>query len=416
MMHENSSQQQRAILAAADLGEYDIEESLDELSELADTAGCTVVGRLTQRRDQPDKATFLGSGRLEELKEHIEALESDLVIFDHELSGSQLRNLEKILEVAVIDRTTLILDIFAQRAVTGEGKLQVALAQERYRLPRLIGQGQVLSRLGGGIGTRGPGETKLESDRRHIRKRIQSMEQELSELSERREQVRRRRKKDNVLVGAIVGYTNAGKSTLLNALTGSAVFAEDKLFATLDPTSRALELPDGRSLLLVDTVGFIRRLPHHLVQAFRSTLEEAVGADILLNVCDYTNPAVSEHLAVTDTLLRELGVTDTPVLTVYNKCDLADYSPMVGEGSVAISAKSGEGIPELLEKISKLLCDTQTRLLLLIPYSETGLINEILVEGKVFSTEYREDGTLIDALVDNKLVYKVKSYITLQLI
>ncbi len=283
--YENSQAPERAVLVDVDSGEYDVDSSISELGELAETAGAQVVAKVIQKREKPNAATYLGSGRLEELKIFCEDNDIDLLIFDSELSPSQLRNIEDITDVRVVDRTTLILDIFAARAKSGEGKLQVELAQVKYSLPRLTGKGTQLSRLGGGIGTRGPGESKLESDRRHIRRRINSLEEELKALKSRRDLLRERRAKDGVETVAIVGYTNAGKSTLMNALTNAGVLVEDKLFATLDPTSRALILPDGRSVMLIDTVGLIRRLPHHLVEAFKSTLEEAASADVILNVC-----------------------------------------------------------------------------------------------------------------------------------
>ena len=285
---------EKAVLVSADIGEYDCEASMDELSELARTAGAEEAARVVQKRDAYESATVIGEGKLEEVKELCANLGAKLLIFDCELTASQIRNIEEETDVRVIDRTMLILDIFAGRAVSREGKLQVELAQLKYRLPRLMGIGASLSRLGGGIGTRGPGETQLETDRRHIRRRIDKLSQELKELEERRGYSRSRRRKDNVQVGAIVGYTNAGKSTLLNLLTNAGVLAENKLFATLDPTSRAIELPDGRSLLLVDTVGLIRRLPHNLVEAFKSTLEEAACADIILHVCDVSDPEAAE--------------------------------------------------------------------------------------------------------------------------
>lgn len=412
MMHENTNESQRAVLAAADLGEYDITVSLDELDELAQTAGAQVLGRLSQKREDIDKATCIGSGRLQELREYVSAMEANLVIFDHELTASQQRNIETVLQVPVVDRTTLILDIFAQRAVTSEGKLQVELAQQRYLLPRLMGLGTSLSRLGGGIGTRGPGETKLETDRRHIRRRIQALERQLADLKARREQTRRRRKKDGVTSVAIIGYTNVGKSTLLNTLTKAQVLAQDMLFATLDPTSRALELPDGRTVLLTDTVGLVRRLPHHLVEAFKSTLEEAANADLILNVCDISSSEVNEQIAVTEALLRELGAADIPVIIVYNKCDKISQLPApFSKGTVLVSAKTGFGFDKLLTAIEKALSPSQKRLRLLIPYSHGALINEIIEGGRIFMQEYTESGTLLDALVDNKLLYKLENMI-----
>lgn len=412
MMHENSLKPQRVVLAAVDLGEYDINVSLDELEELADTAGAEVIGRICQNRAAPDKATYMGTGRLAELAEHIKAMEADMVIFESELSPSQQRNIEGILDSPVIDRTTLILDIFAQRAVSGEGKLQVELAQQRYLLPRLVGMGTVLSRLGGGIGTRGPGETKLETDRRHIKRRILALEEQLRELESRRSQTRRRRKKEGYITVAIVGYTNVGKSTLLNALTDADVMAENKLFATLDPTTRALALPDGRNVLLTDTVGLIRRLPHHLIEAFKSTLEEAAQADLILNVCDVSSDEAREQIDVTEQLLEELGVRDTHIITVYNKCDRLPGEPnSFGKDAVSVSAKTGFGFDALLAAIGSALSPTQRRLMLLIPYTKGGLVNELLENGKIYSQEYTESGILLDALVECKSLHKLENMI-----
>ena len=344
--YENKQEPEKAVLVAVDTGEYDCSSSLDELEELAHTAGAEVCGFVTQKRDKPDNAAFLGSGRLEELAEFCESNEIDVVIVDSELSPVQQRNMEKAVDTKVIDRTTLILDIFAARAVSNEGKLQVELAQLKYSLPRLTGQGTKLSRLGGGIGTRGPGETKLESDKRHIRRRIKNLEDELAQLEKRRNLARARREKDRVETVAIVGYTNAGKSTLMNTLTQAGVLAQDKLFATLDPTSRALTLPDGRRIMLIDTVGFIRRLPHDFVEAFKSTLEEAASAKVILNVCDASDPEFKEHLEVSSKLLAELGCENTPIIPVYNKCDKPGVIPdeISEPGAVRISALTGEGI------------------------------------------------------------------------
>lgn len=402
-MYENKEEIQRAVLAAADTGEYDIDVSLAELAELAKTAGAEVLATVTQKRDAPDNATCLGSGRLAELCDFCEKNEANLVIFDHELSAAQIRNIEEIVKVRVIDRTMLILDIFALRAVSKEGKVQVELAQQRYRLPRLLGLGTQLSRLGGGIGTRGPGETKLEADRRHIRRRISFLEEELRELTRQREDLRKRRKKNGVLTAAIVGYTNVGKSTLLNALTDAGVLAEDKLFATLDPTARALKLPDGRNIVLIDTVGLIRRLPHQLIEAFKSTLEEAAGADIILNVCDITSSETQTQLEVTRTLLEEIGASDIPVLTVYNKCDLVFEKPLPINGSrVFISAKTGEGFDEMLQTVAATLKETTRRLRVTIPYAEGGLAAQVRTEGKLLEESFHEGGITLDAIVDTR--------------
>ena len=413
-MYENKTDELpvRAVLACVDTGEFDAEASIRELEELASTAGAEVVGTAIQRKAAFDPATCMGAGRLEELREQLEPLGAELVIFDHELTGIQVRNIEDILEVRVIDRTTLILDIFAQRARTKEGKLQVELAQQKYRLPRLTGMGTALSRLGGGIGTRGPGETKLETDKRHIRRRIAALEEELRELKKHREFSRSRRKKDGVLCAAIVGYTNVGKSTLLNALTDAGVLAENKLFATLDTTSRSIELPDGRSVLLIDTVGLISQLPHDLVEAFKSTLEEAAAADVILNVQDLSSPEREKQAEVTAKLLGELGCGDIPRIDVMNKSDAAPDRDIVFEDvhTVLISAKEQTGFDRLLELISANLPETARRMKLLVPYDKTGLIGRIRTEGKVFSEEYTADGTLIDALVDIKLLKEAENY------
>lgn len=402
----------KAVLACVDTGEFNAEVSISELAELAETANAEVVGEIIQKKASYDPATCMGAGRLEELREQIDILEAELVIFDHELTGIQVRNLENILDVRVIDRTTLILDIFAQRARTKEGKLQVELAQQKYRLPRLTGMGTSLSRLGGGIGTRGPGETKLETDKRHIRKRIEYLEDALKELEKHRNFTRSRRKKDGVLCCAIVGYTNVGKSTLMNALTDAGVLAENKLFATLDTTSRSIELPDGRNIMLIDTVGLIRRLPHNLVEAFKSTLEEAAVADIILNVQDLSSPEREEQAEVTAKLLSELGCDGIPVINVMNKADIALNSDTIFEDdkNVIISAYHHDGFSRLLDCIMKNLPETARRMKLLVPYDKTALINRIRVEGKVFSEEYRETGTLIDALVDVKLIKEAENY------
>ena len=410
-MIEITQEQQRAILVGVDTGEYDAAVSLDELGELATTAGAEILGKVSQKRPAVDKATCVGSGMLAEIGEMAENLDANLLIFDHELTASQMRNIENATGISVVDRTTLILDIFAQRARSREGKLQVELAQQKYRLPRLMGQGTVLSRLGGGIGTRGPGETKLESDRRHIRRRIEALEEQLRELEKQRGIRRARRKKDGVVTVAIVGYTNVGKSTLLNKLTDAGVLAEDKLFATLDPTARALELPDGRSVMLVDTVGLVRRLPHQLVEAFKSTLEEAAQADLLLHVCDISSDEAEDQIAVTRQLLDELGCAGTPVVTALNKCDKITERPVpMTEDMVLISAVTGYGLEKLLQVIAKKLTPTQRRMRLLLPYDKAALAAEIRAEGKVFSEEYTADGLLLDALVDNKIVWKVEQY------
>lgn len=412
-MYENKREKEKALLVSVDTGEFDAEVSIDELEELAHTAGAEVLGKLIQKRERPEAATFVGAGKLAEIIAFCSAQDVDLLIFDSELTPSQQRNLEKLTGVRVIDRTMLILDIFAARARTGEGKLQVELAQLKYSLPRLAGQGQSLSRLGGGIGTRGPGESKLESDRRHINRRIQKLEEQLRELEKRRDLLRRRRRKDGVQTVAIVGYTNAGKSTLMNALTKAGVLAEDKLFATLDPTSRALTLPDGRKVMLVDTVGLIRRLPHKLVEAFKSTLEEAAQASVILNVCDASDEHCSEHLEVTKKLLDELGCASTPVVSVMNKCDLVGniYSMPTFGKTVLISALCERGFEELLAAIQKELPQTRKTASLLIPFKNGAAAARIRDEGVVHEEEYREDGLFMRATVEMSLLDEYKEWI-----
>ena len=409
---ENKIEPERAVLVSVDTGEFDVDSSLAELCELARTAGADVICEMTQKREAPDVGSYLGKGKLEELSEFCENNTPDLIIIDGELTPAQQRNIEIATDVRVIDRTTLILDIFASRALSGEGKLQVELAQLKYALPRLGGKGVSMSRLGGGIGTRGPGETKLETDRRHIRRRIAALEEDLKTLEERRSRHRERRKKDGVITVALVGYTNAGKSTLMNALTNAGVLAENKLFATLDPTARALTLPDGGSVLLIDTVGFLRRLPHKLVESFKSTLDEAVNANVILNVCDASSDECSEHYRVTTELLSELGCGDTPVITVLNKCDLMnDVSlPLVGN-CVRISALTGAGLDELLEKIAQALPPTRRRVTMRLPFSMAGAGAALRKNGIVHSEQYDENGLVLDVTADIADLEKYKDYI-----
>lgn len=393
------------ILAAVDTGEYDMESSLAELEELTRTADGIVVGIITQKRPAFDPGYCMGAGRLEELASVCDELNAELIVFDHELSATQIRNIENITDVRVIDRTMLILDIFASRARTSEGKLQVELALQKYRLPRLTGMGVEMSRLGGGIGTRGPGETKLETDRRHIKRRINALEDELGLLEERRKRMRLRRKKDSVLTAAIVGYTNVGKSTLLNALTEAGVLAENKLFATLDTTSRAIELPDGRSVMLIDTVGLIRRLPHSLVEAFKSTLEEAAASDLIIEIIDSSSPEADEQIKVTHDLLLELGCDDIPHIYVLNKCDKGESCVVLPSdySQVRISALNRTGFDELLSLVTAALPETAAKMTLMIPYSQSGLSGKIRENGKIISEEYLAEGILTEALVDIKL-------------
>ena len=415
-INENSDEnlQQRVLLCSVDTGEYDNEVSLDELEELTDTAGGKVIARVTQKRPAIDTATCMGVGRLNEAAEICEKENIDLVIFDRELTAVQIRNIEKILDVDVIDRTMLILDIFAQRANSGEGKIQVEIARLKYQLPRLTGAGHSLSRQGGGIGARGAGESQLEMDKRYIRSRIDKLSSQLKDIEKRRNLMRKRRKKDGILTAAIVGYTNVGKSTLLNTLTNAGVLAENKLFATLETTSRSIELPDGRNVMLIDTVGLIRRLPHNLVEAFKSTLEEAANADVIIHLCDASSDECSEQAKVTEELLQELGCGDIPVVTVLNKCDKVPYIDELdisdNKNTVKISAKNGQGIDNLLRAISESLKPTTVRMKINLPYEEGGLLNEIRKDGKVFSEEYTENGISAEVLADIRICGRLEKY------
>ncbi len=411
-IHENEDISQRALLVAVDTGEYDAEASMAELYELAEAAGAEVLSHVIQKRDAVKASTCVGSGCLDEIEQYCRQNEADLLIFDRELTPTQIRNIEDKTDVRVIDRTMLILDIFAQRAKTKEGKLQVELAQLKYMLPRLTGKGTAMSRLGGGIGTRGPGETKLETDKRHIRAKMEKIKERLKESEGHREQLKNRRRKDGVITVAIVGYTNAGKSTLMNYLTDAGVLAQDKLFATLDPTSRALRLPSGVSVMLIDTVGLVRRLPHHLVEAFKSTLEEAAQADIILNVCDVSSSEASMHLEVTRDLLESLGCSGSPIIPVLNKCDLVtgiDDIPLIGRG-VRISAKNGYGIDELLKAIEDNLPIKIKSGRWLLPFDKVGLAADIRRDGFVLSERYTESGLEIEARVDELMYEKLKDY------
>lgn len=411
-MIDNEQKITRALLVSVDTGSYDAEASLEELEELVKSAGAEPVLTLMQKLPRVESGTYVGTGKLQEIAEICREQEIDLVVADSELSPTQIKNMEDAADVRVIDRTTLILDIFALRARSKEGKLQVELAQLKYLLPRLTGRGVEMSRLGGGIGTRGPGETKIETDRRHIRRRMETLKEELAEVEKHRHMLRRRREKDGVITCAIVGYTNAGKSTLMNCLTDAGVLAQDKLFATLDPTSRALKLPGGVSIMLIDTVGLVRRLPHHLVEAFRSTLEEAAQSDIIINLCDASSEEAQVHLQVTRDLLDSLGCGDTPVLTVLNKCDLLDGSVMSQDfgACIKISAKTGEGIDTLLQAIEDNLPVRMHRVSLLIPFAQAGLVSDIRQSGTLLSEEYTADGVAVEAVADEQLYAKLKAF------
>ena len=408
---------ERVLLAGVHTGCRDVlfdttEETISELSELAKTAGADVVTEVIQNKSEIEAATYMGEGKLEEIREAIESLEIDTVIFDDELSPVQIRNLSDFFGIKVIDRTILILDIFAKRAKSGEGKLQVELAQQKYLLPRLRGMGAELSRTGGGIGTRGPGETKLESDRRHINRRIASLEEDIKEIKKHRNLLRSRRKKDGVITACLVGYTNAGKSTLMNLLTESSVLAEDKLFATLDTTSRAITLNDNRKILITDTVGFIRKLPHNLVEAFKATLEETAEADMLIYVIDASNPQFETHIKVVDSVLSELGALGKPTVYVYNKTDLVQEDvAYTQENSIGISAKTGKNIEKLIDIISETAPDKKREMTVLIPYNLGSLVNELHKNQKILSEEYLGEGVKIHLLADKITYEKMKTYI-----
>ena len=414
-MNGRIEEREIALLAGIDTGGYDIEHSMEELKELAKTAGAEVRGIFTQLRQSPDPATYVGGGKLQEIKEFAEQAEATLLIFDGELSGTQLRNIAEETGLKAIDRTNLILDIFAGRATSAEGKLQVELAQQKYRLPQLVGAGTALSRLGGGIGTRGPGETQLETDRRHIRRRIQALERQLKEMEKGRELRRKRRAKMGVPVIALVGYTNAGKSTLLNRLTGAESYVQDQLFATLDPTARELRLPDGQKAVIIDTVGLIDRLPHDLVEAFHSTLETAAEADVILTVCDVSSRYCREELAVTGQVLDELGCGGIPKITVYNKVDklpeIPPDFPMEGRPHAYISALRGDGIDGLLGQIAGVLAESVARVTLMVPYSAGNIAGAVRQEGNVTAEEYTPDGILLTATVPRRSLHRYRAYL-----
>jgi len=392
------------------------ENTLDELEDLLETAGGFCTGKVLQNRHTPDPHSFIGEGKALEVKMLVEATASNMVVFDNELSPGNIRALEEIIGVTVLDRSALILDIFAQRAKTKEGRLQVELAQYKYLLPRLSGMGVSLSRQGGGIGTRGPGETQLESDRRHIRERINRLEEELEQVRKVRAVQRERRMKNSVPVVAIVGYTNAGKSTLLNQLTGAGIPANNRLFDTLDTTSRQLKVSDDLDVILSDTVGFIAKLPHHLVNAFHATLEELEYADLLLHVIDSSDPYLEQHIAVVDRLIRKLAKPETPVLKVYNKVDRVYYDDIPrGKDIVAISAKKGLNMEGLLKAIETALTKSRHHVLLRLPYSMGGTVDTLHSNAKVKSVDYTGEGIEIDAVLDDILYGRLREYVVKEL-
>ena len=388
------------------------DETLEELEALLETAGGFCTGKVLQNRHTPDSHSFIGEGKAQEVRMLIEATASTMAVFDNELSPGHIRALEEILGVTVLDRSALILDIFAQRAKTKEGRLQVELAQYKYLLPRLSGMGHSLSRQGGGIGTRGPGETKLESDRRHIRERINRLQSELEQVRQVRSVQRERRMKNSVPVVAIVGYTNAGKSTLLNQLTGAGIPANNRLFDTLDTTSRQLTVSDNLDVVLSDTVGFIAKLPHHLVDAFRATLEELEYADLLLHVIDSADPNRQEHIAVVDSLITKLAKPGTKVLQCYNKADLVPAEDIpIGEDVVKISAKLGAGMEELLKAIERMLGHSRHHIKVCLPYSMGGMVDTLHSNAQVLNVEYTGEGIEVEAIVDPILYGKLRDYI-----
>ena len=389
------------------------DETIEELEALLETAGGFCTGKVLQNRHTPDSHSFIGEGKAIEVKMLVEATESTMVVFDNELSPGHIRALEEILGVTVLDRSALILDIFAQRAKTKEGRLQVELAQYKYLLPRLSGMGKSLSRQGGGIGTRGPGETKLESDRRHIRERIARLQNELEQVRHVRGVQRERRQKNSVPVVAIVGYTNAGKSTLLNQLTDAGIPANNRLFDTLDTTSRQLHVSDNLDVILSDTVGFIAKLPHHLVDAFRATLEELEYADLLLHVIDSADPNREEHIQVVDRLIAKLAKEGTQVLRCYNKADLVSPEDIpIGEDVVKISAKTGGGMDELLKAIEKTLGHSRHHVTVLLPYSMGGMVDTLHSGAQVLNVDYTADGIEVETILDPILYGKLRDYVT----
>ena len=411
-MIETGRKKEKVILVAAALDDLEkAEQSLDELGELVKTAGAEVAGQMIQLRDAVHPGTYIGSGKLDELKWLVWEKEADGIVCDDELSPSQINNLEEVLDCKIMDRTLVILDIFAARASTKEGKIQVELAQLKYRQARLTGLGKSLSRLGGGIGTRGPGEKKLEMDRRLIKSRIAQLNRELADVRRHREVTREQRSRNHMPVCALVGYTNAGKSTLLNTLTGASVLEEDKLFATLDPTTRVLNLPGGQKILLTDTVGFISKLPHNLIEAFRSTLEEAKYADVILHVADMSNPQMDEQMYVTYETLEELGVLNKTVITVFNKCDKAGEDLLIrdfkSDARVVVSAKTGQGLDTLKEILEDWIREQRMEIKRLYPYAEAGKIQLIRAYGEVTKEEYQAEGIYIEGFVPRELYGKV---------
>jgi len=404
----------RTLIAGVDCGEYDIDNSMSELESLCEAGDLQVVCQVVQKKDNPEKKYYFGEGKMAEIKELCQFNDVELVVVDCELTGSQIKNISDFLELEVIDRTMLILEIFSKRATTSEGKLQTELALLKYKLPRLSGMGVSMSRqggggAGGGGARRGAGETKLEYDRRHINQRISLIKEKLEQVEKRRDILSEKRKKNDIPVVALTGYTNVGKSSLLNNITNSEIFEKDMLFATLDPTARKFVLPSGQSAILVDTVGFVSRLPHKLVEAFKSTLKQAKYADIVLNVCDISSEERDIQLQVTREVLDEIGVDKEKIITVYNKCDKPHESFLM-ENGIKVSAKSGFGLENLLQAIDEKLSGRMAALDITLPYAQTGLANTIRENGVIHSEEYAAEGIVIKGIVDKKLAYLFENY------
>lgn len=412
--YETKEKQEKFILVGVDFqGEKETLASMKELEDLVETAGGFVVGKITQKRERIHPGTYLGKGKTEELQVLVEELQADAIVCDDELSPAQLRNLEDILKIRILDRTQIILDIFAKRATTREGKIQVELAQLKYRAVRLVGMRSSLSRLGGGIGTRGPGEKKLESDRRLIKDRISILKSEIKDVENHREIARQNRKKNLVTVAAIVGYTNAGKSTLLNRLTDAEVYGEDKLFATLDPTTRSLTFASGQEIVFTDTVGFIRKLPHHLIDAFRSTLEEAKFADLIVHVVDASSDSMDAQMETVYQTLSDLGIEGKTIITLFNKQDKCDADRILKDGrashSILTSLKTGKGIPELLEILEALLRKNKIFISEIFDFKDAGKIQWIRKYGEILKEEYTHEGIYIEGYIPQEILGKIKN-------
>jgi len=414
-MHNTEIKQPRAILGCVNTEEFDVNYSLKELENLCKTLNMEIVATIVQNKDKVERGTYFGKGKLDEIRDLGESVEADYIVVDCELTANQMRNIEEVTKLSVLDRTTVILDIFAQNAITKEGKIQVELAQYKYRLPRLSGYGEKLSRLGGGIGTRGPGETKLETDKRHIRSRIHKLEEDLSEIVKQRQATTKQRQKNKIKTVAIVGYTNVGKSTLLNTLTFANVLEENKLFATLDPTARKYNLPNNTTVVIIDTVGFISRLPHHLVASFKSTLEIAQSADLILNILDATSPYLAEQIDITENILKDIkadGIDKVYAINKIDKISINEASQLVLPSNCThISAKKGDGLNELIEKIQSILCENYVTITVLIPFENGALVSFLKENVNILEEEYKENGVYFKMEIEDTLKYKVSDFI-----